>query len=198
MKRFENVIAVTFGAMFLLLSLLVSVETLARKLFSVSLQGVDELGGYFLAVGGALAFTSAFARGAHIRIDILHERLPRILQLALNVLSVAALATCAGLMLAMAWNSFWESVAYRSTVMSPWATPLRYPQFAWLVALAIFAALTAAAAARVLSLLVRRRFAEINREYSPFSAKSELAEEVADIQTRGALQAANAAPGRQP
>ena len=49
--RIENLLATVFGGIFLALSVVVTVETLSRKLFNVSLQGADELGGYALAVG---------------------------------------------------------------------------------------------------------------------------------------------------
>lgn len=198
MKRLENTIAIVFGVMFLVLALLVSIETGARKLLNVSLQGVDELGGYCLAVGGALAFASAFLRGAHIRIDILYERLHKRGKAALNVLAVATIAASAVFMLAMAWISFSESVLFQSTVMSPWATPLRYPQAVWLVALGIFAALALLAAARILVLLFRGDLAGINQRFSPFSAKAEIAEEVADLRARGTLVSADDAARARP
>ena len=40
-------------------SLVVAVETVMRKVFNVSLQGADELGGYALAVGATIAFSMA-------------------------------------------------------------------------------------------------------------------------------------------
>ena len=62
-------------------AVLVTVDTIARKLLNFSFQGTDELGGYALAVGSSLAFTVALIERAHIRIDLLHAKLahePRI------------------------------------------------------------------------------------------------------------------------
>ncbi|MCX7152023.1 MAG: TRAP transporter small permease subunit [Proteobacteria bacterium] len=87
MKHLESVLATLFGLVFLYLSFAVAVETTMRKVFNQSLQGVDELGGYCLAVGAALAFTLALLSRAHIRIDLVHERLGRIPRAALNMLS---------------------------------------------------------------------------------------------------------------
>ncbi|MCT7656099.1 TRAP transporter small permease [Oceanimonas sp. NS1] len=122
MKRIEQMASMAFGGMFLLLSLLIAVETLLRKFFKISLQGVDELSGYALAVGATLAFTIALFGRAHMRIDIFHERLPKGLQSVLNWLS--ALFMC-GLGLFMVWvcvNVVLETLDYGSTSQTPWAT----------------------------------------------------------------------------
>lgn len=44
--RVEGALAMLFGLIFLVLSAIVSIETISRKLFNFSLQGADELGGY--------------------------------------------------------------------------------------------------------------------------------------------------------
>jgi hypothetical protein len=51
MQRFSTFLSLLFGYMFLALSALVTFETILRKLFNMSIQGADELGGYALAVG---------------------------------------------------------------------------------------------------------------------------------------------------
>ena len=72
--------------------MVVAVETVSRKLFNVSLQGADELGGYALAVGSTIAFSLALMGRNHIRVDVFHEKFPRGLQAALNWLSIVSLA----------------------------------------------------------------------------------------------------------
>ena len=49
--QIERTLGILFGLIFLGLSGVVSVETIMRKLFNMSLQGADELGGYALAIG---------------------------------------------------------------------------------------------------------------------------------------------------
>ena len=87
-EHIENVLAWVFGAIFLALSAVVTVETLSRKLFNISLQGADELGGYALAVGSTIAFSLALMGRNHIRVDVFHEMFPRALQASLNWLSI--------------------------------------------------------------------------------------------------------------
>ena len=88
----ESVLATVFGCIFLLLAVVVVIETVSRKLFNVSLQGADELGGYALAVGSTIAFSLALMGRNHIRVDVFHERFPRGLQAFLNWFSIASLA----------------------------------------------------------------------------------------------------------
>ena len=90
--RIETLLATVFGGIFLLLSAVVVVETVSRKVFNVSLQGADELGGYALAVGSTIAFSLALMGRNHIRVDVFHEKFPRGLQAALNWLSIVSLA----------------------------------------------------------------------------------------------------------
>ena len=59
MRRIEIALAWIFGTIFLVLSFIVTIETISRKVFNFSLQGADELGGYSLAIGSTIAFCLA-------------------------------------------------------------------------------------------------------------------------------------------
>jgi len=184
MERIGHWLGVLFGYLFLALALLVTAETLARKLFNVSLQGADELGGYCLAVGSSLAFSVALIERSHIRIDLLQQRLPGVLQALLNWLAVVSIACFGGLLAWVGYGIISETVAFRSTAPTPWATPLIYPQGLWYAALLVFALLALVLAARASWLLVRGRWRELNSEFQPKGAMEELAEEIDDVQRR--------------
>lgn len=184
MKRIETILANLFGVIFLVLSFAVTIETLARKLFNFSLQGVDELGGYSLAIGSTLAFSLAVAGRNHIRVDVLHEKFPRTVKAALNWTSSVLLALLALLFAYVAWNVLSESHAYGSTAQTPWATPLVYPQSLWYAGLVVFALVASGFAARATWLLATRRIDRLNAEFHPKSAKEELKEELADLAQR--------------
>lgn len=186
MKRFEAIAAALFGVAFIGLALAVATETILRKAFNYSLQGVDELSGYLLAVGGSLAFAVALVSRAHIRIDIVHDYLPKALRILLNVLAVLTLLVCALALGRMAWIALSDSILFRATAQTPWATPLRIPQAAWFAALCLFIAVAALQAARIGALIATGRFDRIERDYSPRGSKDELQEEVDDIKARGA------------
>ena len=182
--RIESVLANVFGGIFLLLSVVVVVETVSRKVFNVSLQGADELGGYALAVGSTIAFSLALMGRNHIRVDVFHEKFPRALQAALNWLSIVSLAVL-GLFIAwVAWKVIGDTRQYGSTAQTPWATPLIWPQSVWYAGLAIFALVASGYALRATLLLVSGRIDELNHDFHPKSAKEELKEELEDLAVR--------------
>ena len=180
----ERWLGTLFGLIFVALSCMVAVETVIRKAFNISLQGADELGGYSLAVGGTIAFSLALMGRTHIRVDVFHERLPAWLQTFLNWLSAVSLAAFAGLLAWLAWFVVQDSQSYKSVSQTPWATPLTYPQSAWLFGLMLFALVSAGFAARATWLLLRRDTANLNHEFGPRSTKEEVDEELQDLKSR--------------
>lgn len=183
--RIEQWLGTAFGLVFLGLAGVVTVETVMRKLFNVSLQGADELGGYALAVGATLGFSLALLGRSHIRVDVFHERFPRWLQLALNWLSVVSLAALALLMAWLAWFVIQDTRAYQSVAQTPWATPLVYPQSVWLIGLMVFGAVALFSALRVTWLVLRGQSEQVHRDYGPRSARDEVDEELQDLKARG-------------
>jgi TRAP-type C4-dicarboxylate transport system permease small subunit len=191
----ERFLGTVFGLIFVALSLLVAVETVLRKLFNISLQGADELGGYALAVGATIAFSLALLGRSHIRVDVFHDRLPKGLQVLLNWLSVVMLAAFSGLVAWLAWFVILDSAEYKSVSQTPWATPLVYPQAAWVAGLTIFALVTAGYAVRASWLLIKGRTDVMNREFGPRSTKDDVDEELEDLRARSAGLASPQAGG---
>jgi TRAP-type C4-dicarboxylate transport system permease small subunit len=182
--RIETLLATIFGSIFLLLSAVVAVETLSRKVFNVSLQGADELGGYALAVGSTIAFSLALMGRAHIRVDVFHEMFPRAMQAALNWLSIVALAAFGAFISWLAFKVIGDTLQYRSTAQTPWATPLIWPQSVWYAGLVTFALVAAGYAVRATLLLCTNRIDTLNHDFHPKSAKEELKEELEDLAQR--------------
>lgn len=184
MQRLDRLLAMVFGLALLGLALAVSIETVMRKVFNKSLQGVDELGGYILAVTAALSFALALRARTHIRIDLVHDRLPRGLRVPLNLAALLAIAVAAFAVTYMARISLQDSIAYNATAQTPWATPLRYPQAAWFIALAIFVIVAIAEITSAVALLATGRIDRLDRVYGPRGAKDELDDELADLKLR--------------
>jgi TRAP-type C4-dicarboxylate transport system permease small subunit len=188
--KIETVLATVFGGIFLGLAVVVTIETLARKLFNVSLQGADELGGYALAVGSTIAFSLALMGRNHIRVDVFHEMLPRKLQAFLNWFSIVSLAAFGIFVAWVATKVIADTKAYGSTAQTPWATPLIWPQSVWYAGLVIFALVASAYALRATGLLARGRIDVLNHDFHPKSAKEELKEELDDLAQRQAAEGA--------
>ena len=182
--RIETLLATVFGGIFLVLSVVVAVETVSRKVFNVSLQGADELGGYALAVGSTIAFSLALMGRNHIRVDVFHEKFSRRLQAALNWLSIVALAAFGAFIAWIAFKVIGDTLQYGSTAQTPWATPLILPQGVWYAGLVTFALVAAGYAARATLLLVTNRIDTLNHDFHPKSAKEELKEELEDLAQR--------------
>jgi len=180
----ERWLGTVFGLIFVGLSLLVTVETIVRKVFNFSLQGADELGGYSLAVGGTIAFSLALMGRTHIRVDVFHEHFPNAVKAVLDWLSAVSLAAFAVLIAWLAWYVIKDTTAYMSVSQTPWATPLKYPQTAWLIGLIVFAAVAVLMAARASWLLLRGEVVQLDREFGPRSTREEVDEELADLKIR--------------
>ena len=84
MHLYSRVASIVFGIIMLVLAAAVTVETIVRKVFSVSLGGIDELSGYAIAVGAPLAFVVTLVEQSHIRINLFHMRMPFKIQAVLS------------------------------------------------------------------------------------------------------------------
>jgi TRAP-type C4-dicarboxylate transport system permease small subunit len=183
-QRLERVLANLFGLCFLGLSLLVTVETLLRKVFNFSLQGAAELGGYALAVGSAIGFGLAVTSRSHIRVDVFHERFPPAVQAFLNWLSAVTLGALGLFLVGVCWRVVSKTVEYGSAAQTPWATPLIYPQSVWYAALVAFAVYAVVHALHACRLYFTGRREELLVEFHPKSAKEELKDELDDLAQR--------------
>ena len=184
MKRLESILANLFGIIFLALSIVVTVETIARKVFSFSIQGADELGGYALAVGSTLAFSLALMGRNHIRVDVFHEMFPRRVQAFLNWFSITTIALFAIVIALVSIKIIRETVEYGSTAQTPWATPLIWPQGVWYAGFLLFMVVAIIYAARATKLYFNGHIDELNNEFHPKSAKEELKDELDDLENR--------------
>jgi TRAP-type C4-dicarboxylate transport system permease small subunit len=157
---------------------LTCVEIVGRKLFGFSLQGVDEIGAYTLAVVSALSFSHALIGRSHTRIDFLVTKLPAGPRATLNALAMVTLAAFA---VFAAWRGIdvlAESLEFRSRSTSPLQTPLWMPQGPWLAGLFLFAAVAVVFAAHAALLLVRDR-ERLNVLYGPPTLDEEIERETA-------------------
>jgi TRAP-type C4-dicarboxylate transport system permease small subunit len=184
LSRIAGWLGCLFGYLLVGLSVLVSIEAVGRKAFAFSLQGVDELGGYVLAVGSSLAFTAALVARGHIRIDLFHSLMPRPLQAVLNWLSAVAMAAFGALLAIVCLRIIEETIEFGSTAPTPWATPLIWPQAIWYAALVIFAVIAIAMAIHATVLFFTKRWPALARHYGPKLTDEEVHEELADLKRR--------------
>jgi TRAP-type C4-dicarboxylate transport system permease small subunit len=187
-ERIEQALATVFGLVFMALAVIVTVETISRKVFNFSLQGADELGGYALAVGSTIAFSLGVMGRNHIRVDVFFEMFSPRLKALLNWLSIVSMAAFAVLIAVVAFRVIGDTLQYRSTAPTPWQTPLIYPQAVWYTGLAIFALVTVGSALRATALLFGGQVDQLNVDFQPKSSKQELKEELDDLSARQAAE----------
>lgn len=122
----------------LAISLGITVEVVLRKLFSMTLGGIDELSSYGFAVFTSFAFSVAALSRANIRIVILRALFPAGGRVAFDLLSQCALL---GFTAFLSWRAYImvsTSWAKGTRAITPLATPVAWPQTLWLVGLIIF------------------------------------------------------------
>lgn len=134
-----RLIGIAGGYACLGLSFLIVIEILARKVFNHSLQGVDEIGGYVVAITGTFGMALATVTRTHTRIDVLLLRLPRHAQAWLNLLAFVALGIGAAFMAWMGWRTLADSLAFGAVSSTPLQVPLWVPQSLWVGGLCLFA-----------------------------------------------------------
>jgi TRAP-type C4-dicarboxylate transport system permease small subunit len=164
------------GWWLLVLSAFTCVEMVARKLFRFSLQGVDEVGAYTLAVTSALGFSYTLLTRGHTRIDFLVTRMPPGVRAVLNVVAMVSLAA---LTVFAAWRGYTvlsESIEFQSTSTTPLQTPLWIPQSLWLLGWILFALAACMLAVHACWLYARDQ-AAVNRLYGPQTLEEEIAAE---------------------
>lgn len=164
------------GALLLAAVFLVTFDVIARKFFSYSIAGADELSGYAYAISMGWGFVYAFHRHAHIRVELVYLRLP---DLGRAVLDIVALTAFAALMLALSERAFtllMNSVSIGSRADTMLRTPLVVPQVLWFLGLAFFVLcllLTLTRALRALAMGELRKVQEIANGASPMQEGEE-------------------------
>ncbi|MFN2354719.1 MAG: TRAP transporter small permease subunit [Desulfopila sp.] len=126
------------GTILLATSVLITIEVILRKLFSLSLGGADEISGYAMAASCSWAFAYALFRKAHIRVDVLYAKFPQTLKYLLDIVSLVLFAMYMSVLSYFAFYVFLTSLNRHSTANTPLHTPLWIPQLIWTSGLIFF------------------------------------------------------------
>ena len=157
------------GWLFIGCARFITFDVLARKFFGFSTQSSIELSGYMLAIGIAWGLAGALEGRAHVRIDVLIQRIPAGARRYLHWVALAMLAVFAGFLVYGAWQTFAESWEFKATDNSLLKTPLIIPQGLWLIGLAVFGFMAVLRVLEVALLLRGGSIAEIEHITGPKS-----------------------------
>lgn len=174
--------AMVAGYATFILSILITIEVIGRKFFGFSFQGVDEYGGYVLAIGVSLSLSYALAMRAHTRVDVLINPLGRRVRAFFNVLAAAMMAALACFLCWQSVATLRETLEFDSRASTPLETPLWIPQLIWVVGFALFAVVALSYLVRGLRLASGGEIDSLNRLLGPKTTDEELNEALEDSQ----------------
>jgi TRAP-type C4-dicarboxylate transport system permease small subunit len=184
-RKFNIVFSIIGGYILLFLSILIVFEIISRKLFAFSLQGVDEIGGYVVAITGTFGFAYALIERTHTRIDIILDHVPLVFRNLLNLLAYALATGVALFMMRYGYEALSETILFQSRSSTPLQTIMWIPQSMWLAGLVVF---TITAVAMLVHLLVLHfKDSELGFHlYGPPTIQVEVDRELAQAEARKA------------
>ena len=183
-RRIDRVAGVMTGCagwMFIACAGLITFDVIARKWFGFSSRSTTELSGYFLAVGIAWGLAGALDARAHVRIDVLLQKIPPGIRAWVHWMALAALAVFAGFLFYGAWHTTMESWEFKATDNSLLKTPLIIPQGLWLIGIGVFGLMTVLRVIEVALLLPNGDIAAIEHLTGPKSFVEEADETLAAL-----------------
>lgn len=157
-------------------------EIIGRKMLGTSLRGMDELGGFVLAVVAAAGASYSMAMRGHTRVDVFLVRLSARAQRWLNTAALVALSGFAGFAAWRGWAVLEETLEFSSSAPNL-EISLFWPQALWVAGLVLFSVIASAYALHALFLLISGR-PGLNRYYGPLSVQDELDDELEALKAR--------------
>jgi TRAP-type C4-dicarboxylate transport system permease small subunit len=129
--------AVWFGGALAIASvLLISFDVIARKLFSFTVGGADELSSYAFAIGTSWSLAFVTLQRANVRVDVIYQHLPVRLSAVIDWLALASLGVFMTVLTRYVYDMVETSWIQNSAANTPLGTPLWIPQGLWLLGLA--------------------------------------------------------------
>jgi TRAP-type C4-dicarboxylate transport system permease small subunit len=160
-----NSVAIACGWSLLALCALTGYDIVARRLLNHSVQGVDEIGGYVLAITGSVGFAAALLSRMHTRIDIILAIMPAGLRAMMNTIAAIAMAGFAVFITQKALVTLIETLEFGSRASTPLQTPLWIPQSLWIFGIVLFAIVSCVIAVHAIWLLLRGKIDMLNKKY---------------------------------
>jgi len=126
------------GGALMVCALMVTVDVILRKLFSITMSGSDEVSGYVFAASTSWAYSYCLIHRSHIRIDAAYNLFPRWVRASLDALGLLLLLGYMTYLTDKAVDVFLTSWQRDSVSITTLSTPLWIPQLLWLSGLCLF------------------------------------------------------------
>jgi len=173
MNTVVTAVAIACGWALLALCALTGYDIIARRMLGFSVQGVDEIGGYVLAITASVGFAAALLNRMHTRIDLVLGIMPPRLCAVMNTFAALCLAGFAVFMTQKAFITLNETLEFGARASTPLQTPLWIPQSLWIFGIVLFAIVSCVMAAHAAWLLFRGQIDTVNKQYGPPSIDEE-------------------------
>ncbi|MEM6677156.1 MAG: TRAP transporter small permease [Pseudomonadota bacterium] len=132
LRRVNAGVGLGCGLVLLLCCVFILVEIVTRRVAFGLFGGTDEISGYVMAGVASFACGYALVERAHIRVDLIHRRLPSAGRTLLDLASLGGLVAVAGALVFHGWGVLSKTIDRGSTANTPLETPLWIPQTLWL------------------------------------------------------------------
>ncbi|TYC48703.1 TRAP transporter small permease [Rhodobacterales bacterium] len=129
-RRINDRIAIAVGLMLLACVAFTLIEIVARRVGG-SLGGVDEISGYVMAITTSWGISYALTEQAHVRIDLLRQRLLPLGRAIFDALALLCLAATAIVVAWRGWAVLEKTLDTGARANTPLETPLWIPQMLW-------------------------------------------------------------------
>lgn len=179
-SKLSKILSLICGYFLLGLCFLIFAEVIGRKFFSFSFQGIDEIGGYLVAISGSFAFGFGVLEKAHTRIDIALTKFPINLRNFFNVTAYLAIFLVSAFLARYSFVTLSESILFKSISATPLEVPIRYPQFFWFVGLSMFSLISFLALIKIVISWINNPL-QSYIDFGPESLKDEVNREVEDV-----------------
>lgn len=157
LRKTNDRVAIGVGLALLACVVFTLVEIVSRQL-GRSLGGVDEISGYVMAVTTSWGVSYALTERAHVRIDLLRQRLVPVGRALFDALSMLCLAATAVVVAWRGWSVVAKTLSTGARANTPLETPLWIPQMLWWAGWLWFAVTACLLMAFVLVKLVQADF----------------------------------------
>lgn len=163
LRRANRLVALALGLALVGTVIFVLIDVIGRKTGWGSLGGSDEISGYVMAAVASWGLSCALLDRAHVRIDLIRQRLNAAGQ---GLMDVFAMMVTNGVVLLIAWHC-WpvleKTIERGSRANTPLETPLWIPQGIWFAGWAWFALCATALSLIAIAYLAHGRHADVTR-----------------------------------
>lgn len=174
--------ALVAGWAYLATAIFITLDVVARAFLGFSSGATTEISGYLLAFGISWSLAHALAERAHIRIDLVVNKMPLA---ARGWMHLAALLALAGLVAILCWsaaNVIQETLLFDAHDLSALRIPMILPQGLWAAGFLMLALFATVLTIEVVVLLALRRPAGVDELLRPRNAEDESAEAIRAVE----------------